>query len=167
MNQVVDAAYRMLSGQLKAPEHAGFCLQLTRVVIEAAYDMKPYEFYKWRTHVVERAEGDGNEPWARDMERSLRFASMAYDFGDKRYVSFDDIIAECEPGDLLFRWDVARTKQGTFVGHVGILMPGGMVLENVDPRHRSRSFFRGVTALTPLTDFRVTTAIKFNPAKGD
>lgn len=165
MNQVVDAAYRMSNGQLKAPEHPGFCLQLVRIIIEAAYGMKPYEFYDWRTHPVERAEGDSNEPWARDMERSLRIAGMNYDFGDQRYVRSEDIIAECDPGDLLFRWDVARTRQGTLIGHVGILMPGGMVLENVDPRHRSNSFIKGYTALTPLNDFRVTTAIQFNPAK--
>jgi hypothetical protein len=165
-NPVVDSGYRIMRGDLKAPVHSGFCLQLTRIIIEDAYSMKSHAFYNWLTHPVERAAGDDREPWARDMERSLRNAGMAKDFGDERYVRPERILGDCEPGVLLFRWDTAPSRAGTFIGHVGVLMPGGMVLENVHPRHRSGSFFRGVTALTPLEEFRVTTVIQFDPKKG-
>lgn len=165
-NPILDSAYKILNGQLVAPQHPGFCLQLVRLIVEDAYGMKPYSFYDWLTHPVERAEGDNHEPWSRDMERSLREAGMRHDFGAQRYAHPYDIETQCDPGTLLFRWDTARTKQGTYIGHVGILMPGGMVLENVNPAHRINSFFRGVTALTPLKDFRVTSVIEFDPKKG-
>ena len=164
MNPVVESAYKVLNSELKGPEHAGYCLQLVRLIVEDAYGMKPYSFYDWRTHVVEREKLDSREPWARDMERSFRAAGMAIDFGDERYVNPASILERCEPGVLLFRWDVAKSQYGTLIGHVGILMPGGMVLENVNPVHRSNSFVRGVTALTPLEDFRVTTVIQFDPS---
>lgn len=167
MNQVVESAYKVLNGELKGPEHAGYCLQLVRLIVEDAYRMKPYSFYDWRTHPVERDQFDSQEPWARDMERSLRAAGMAISFSDERYISQKDILERCESGSLLFRWDTAKSAYGTFIGHVGILMPGGMVLENVNPVHRMNSFFLGVTALTPLKYFRVTTAIWFDPTKGE
>jgi hypothetical protein len=167
---VVESAYKVLRAELQVPDQAGFCLKLVRLVVEDAYGMRSHEWYKWRTHPVERAPGDDDSPWARDMERSLRLAGMAVALPpenvqkpEDRYVSTLHLASVCEPGDLLFRWDVARTKQGTFVGHVGILMPGGMVLENVSPRSRLYSFTRGVTVLTPVANFPTTLAVRFDP----
>jgi hypothetical protein len=162
MNQVIESANRILNGTLQAPEHSGFCLQLARIIIEDAYGLKPYAFYNWLTHPVERDPADDREPWARDMERSLKNAGMAYDFNDGRYIRSEQILNKAEPGSLLFRWDVARSHHGTFIGHVGILLDNGMVLENIHPRFRKRSFFRGSTAVTPLKDFPTTTVINFD-----
>jgi hypothetical protein len=69
------------------------------------------------------------------------------------------------PGDLLFRWDAAAWKHGMvpYYEHVGILLDGGLVLENINPAYRSHSLQRGVTALTLIDRFQFTTAIRFDP----
>jgi len=162
VNPVIESANKVLSGALRAPEHPGLCLQLARIIIEDAYGLKPYAFYNWLTNPVERDPADDRDPWARDMERSLRLAGMAYEFSEGRYIRPETIIQEAEPGSLLFRWDVARSPYGTFIGHVGVLLDNGMVLENINPRFRKTSFFRGNTAITPLADFPTTTVIDFD-----
>ena len=167
---VVDSAYKVLRGEMTVPTEPGYCLQLTRLIVEDACKLEPWGFYKWRTHPVERADGDDQSPWARDMERSLKLAGMsvaeptsAPKTTEDRYVPMVELVSVTEPGDLLFRWDVARTKAGTFIGHVGVLLPGGVVLENVSPQSRPNSFKRTVTSLTPLRLFPVTLAVRFNP----
>jgi hypothetical protein len=57
---------------------------------------------------------------------------------------------------LLFRWDVAPTKAGTFVGHVGILLEHELVVENINPRFRPEGFNRRNTSVTPLVFYRTT-----------
>jgi len=146
-------------------------LKLVRLVVEDAYQMPSHKWYEWRTQPVERRPGDDDSPWARDMERSLRLAGMAVALPpenvqkpEDRYIPTVHLASVCEPGDLLFRWDVARTQQGTFIGHVGVLMPGGLVLENVRPTSRLFSLSRGVTVLTPIQHFPVTLAVRFDAA---
>jgi hypothetical protein len=167
---VVDSAYKVLRGEMTVPTEAGYCLQLTRLIVEDACNLEPWGFYKWRTHIVERAPTDDTAPWARDMERSLNAAGMSIagpmldpKVREDRYVPMVVLASLVEPGDLLFRWDVARTRAGTFIGHVGILLPGGVVLENVSPGSRPNSFRRNVTSVTPLKFFPVTLAVRFNP----
>jgi hypothetical protein len=161
---IARAAYALVRGDLPAPSKSGLCLQLVRLVVESAYGMKPHEFYRWRTHPVERLPGDDNDPWARDMERSLREAGMAALRPDEgRYVSTETLLLNGNPGDLLFRWDTAKNARGSFVGHVGILLGGGLVLENVNPAYRPASLMRGVTALTPVSKFLTTLAVRFVP----
>jgi hypothetical protein len=162
---IVESGYKVLRGELGAPSNSGLCLMLTRLIVENAFGLPSHGWYKWRTHVVERAPGDDNDPWARDMERSMREG----DFGvltppdGSRYVTGAQLAAVAEPGDLLFRWDVARTRAGTFIGHVGVLMDGQMVLENINPASRPGSFQLGSTALTPLSMFPVTLVARFAP----
>jgi len=166
--RVVESAYRLIRGELRAPASAGLCLMLARLVVEDAFGLPSHGWYRWLTHRVEREPGDDTDPWARDMERSLRAGGfgVAEPAAGERYVSSVALAPVCEAGDILFRWDVAKTRQGTFVGHVGILMPGEMVLENIGPASRKRSFFNGPTALTPLSDFPVTLAARFAPGPG-
>jgi hypothetical protein len=166
--RTVESAFKLLRGELPAPTRPGLCLQLVRLVVEDAFGLPSHGWYKWMTRRVERAAGDDSDPWARDMERSLRVNefAVASPAGSTRYVTGGQLAAACEPGDLLFRWDVARTAQGTFVGHVGILMPGELVLENVNPNSRPSSLCRGTTALTPLSAFPVTLAARFSPGGG-
>jgi hypothetical protein len=165
MVRIVTSAYRAMRGELALPEQAGMCLKLVRVIVEDAFGMQPWSWYsQWLTddRRVQRAPGDDYEPWARDMERALRDARLAYSIPNEgRYVSHEKIMRTCGWGTLLFRWDTAKTKRGTFVGHVGILMPGGLVLENVNPAFRAMSLARGFTCLTPLSQFPVTTAIDY------
>ena len=167
---VVDSAYKVLRGEMTVPTEAGYCLQLVRLVVEDAFDMHSHEWYNWLTYPVERAPGDDRSPWARDMERSLNAAGMSIAAPtsapktiEDRYVPMVELASVTQPGDLLFRWDVAKTKAGTFIGHVGVLLPGGMVLENVSPGSRPNSFRRNVTSLTPLKLFPVTLAVRFTP----
>jgi hypothetical protein len=166
--RIVQAAYEVVTGELtNAPTSAGLCLALVRVVIERAFDMRPYGFYAWRTHPVERE--DTTVPWARDMERSLARAGM--DVITHRYGPAGDPmryarVEDAHPGELLFRWDAGRTPDGVYVGHVGILLDRGLVLENVDPRYRksTRGMWRGSNRLTPVGQWPVTSVVAFDPS---
>lgn len=142
------------------PVTSGLCLRLVRLVIEHALDIDFYAQYL--THKVERAAGDDHDPWARDLERSMRHADLAIaePQPNQRYVGMRALKELAMPGDLLFRHDVAPTKAGTFVGHVGILLHNGLVLENINPRFRPEGFHRRNTAVTPLVYYRVTLAAR-------
>jgi hypothetical protein len=168
-DRIVDAAHQLLRGELAEPRRSGLCLQLVRVVIERAYGLPSHDWYRrWRTITVWRSPGSDRDPWARDMEASLRDARKDLPLprtgpaGDPaRYV--DLAAPDLLPGDLLFRWDTARNAAGDFVGHVGILMPGGLVLENVSPTYRAGALSRGPTVLSRLGAWPVTTAVRFTP----
>ena len=162
---IVDSGMRVLEGDLKVPTQSGYCLKLVRLVIEDAMGWPSHKFYEYRTDIVERHPRDDKSPWARDMERSLHNQGMTVLNPEpgERYVSPVKIIDEARPGDLLFKWNSARTRSGTFVGHVGILMHNNLVLENINPAYRARSFMRGVTGLTPLSEFLVTRVVRFEP----
>ena len=168
---IVESGYRVLQGRLATPDSSGLCLALTRVVVEDALFDGKWRFYEWRTHLVERlpnAPKDAMGPVARDMERSLREAGMAVAVPRKARHLQPDEMQDLQPGDILFRWDAARWKWGAepaFYGHVGILMPGELVLENINPAYRAHSFKLGVNALTPLRHYLVTTAVRFDPTK--
>jgi hypothetical protein len=176
MNPIVKSAWKAIAGDYDIPQGSGYCLALVRRVVEEAYRMPPHGFYKWRTHTVER-KSDLNIPWARDMERSLRAAGMEVEaprtgpeLDPKRYVEIYQ--ANLQEGDLLFRWDVARSRTGEFIGHVGIYLGHELVLENINPSNRNarRGMSRGVNRITPLGEFPVTTIIRFDPKvkpKGD
>ena len=163
--RIVESAFAMLRGEISAPKRAGMCLALVRIVIEDALGLQPNEWYHvWRTYIVPRGPGESYDPWARDMERSLRNAGMEVALprgggpkGDEdRYVILlEDLL---RPGDLLFRWDSPQRP-----GHVGILLPGNLVLENVFNGYRPVGLWSGPTALTPLGSWPITTVIRFNP----
>lgn len=167
--RIVQSAFALLRGEISVePDEPGLCLALVRVVLEHAFWNGRWAFYdRHRSHIVERASAD-TSPWARDMERSLTRQGMALNLprrpleGDaQRYVDLDAAAAELQPGDLLFRWDTARNRAGDYVGHVAILLPGNLVLENV--AHRSGALQRGPTTLSRLGAWPVTTVVRFTP----
>jgi hypothetical protein len=164
--KVVQAAYDALNGRVTLPTQSGFCLQHTRLIVERAHGLPSHGWYKWRTHIVERAPGDDTSPWARDMERSMRMQDfhIAAPLEGNRYLT-EEQVAQAIPGDIVFRWDLYKTKAGTFVGHVGIIMPGGLIYENINPSSRPNSYKLGVNSLTPLKDFPMTLIARFDPAK--
>lgn len=155
MSRIVDSAYAVMRGEVSAPKNAGLCLALTRVVIENAFGWPSH--YLYRKYVTEWVQPDGydrrNGHWARDAERSLRNLGMAVP------------IEARQPGDLVFNWRSAYSqKWDAYVGHVGVLIDGDMVLENVNPMFRPLSFSRGNTMLTPLRKWpMVSTVIHFVP----
>lgn len=165
--RIVKAAYAAARGTLPLPDASGLCLAAVRIIVEAALFNGAWRFYDWRTQPVERKAGaprEAFEPVARDMERSLVRAGMALplEHHGTRYAAPDDTLV---PGDLLFRWDTAAWKWGEVehYGHVGVLLDGGLVLENIKPSNRSFSLQRGVLSLTPIDRFTFTTAIRFDP----
>lgn len=169
---IVEAGWRVVAGvQSGVPERSGLCLQLVRVVVERACALPAGGWYRWRTHVAGGHERGDTTPWARDMERSLRAMGMDVEgvrygpSGDpRRYVALDG----ARPGDLLFRWDTAKQAGGAFVGHVGVLMPGDLVLENVNPSYRNPAYGmnRGPNRLTLAGAWPVTTIVRFDPSVG-
>lgn len=164
--RITKAGYAAARGTLPLPDASGMCLAAVRIIVEHALFGGKWEWYRWRTQPVERVPGapkSAHDPVARDMERSLTRAGMALKLKQQgRYLLPDKTLI---PGDLLFRWDAAAWKYGMvpYYGHVGVLLDGGLVLENINPAYRSHSLQRGVTALTPIDRFQFTTAIRFDP----
>lgn len=158
--RIIRSAEKALAGELQLPVSSGYCLRLVRMVIEHALDIDFYGTYL--THRVERAPSDDTDPWARDVERSMRLGGYAVlaPQPNQRYVGMRALKEVAMPGDLLFRHDVAPTRAGTNVGHVGILLHNGLVLENINPRFRPEGFHRRNTAVTPLVYYRVTLAAR-------
>src|SRR5690606_18687187 len=116
------------------PNEGGKCLSFVRVVVQQALGITYDEFYAHR-EMVERASPD-RDPWARDMERGLRkwevkLKRWGPEGDGARYAVLDE--RRLKAGDLLFRWDTAKNPWGDYVGHVGIYMGGGLVMESIDP----------------------------------
>lgn len=169
--KIVESAYEIIRGDgRRPPQSSGMCLGLVRIVVENALFDGAWRFYEWKTHEA-TGKPPGRDPWARDMERSLTLARMAVpshrtgpDGDPGRYV--DLTLSPPTPGDLLFRWDTAKDlDSGEFIGHVGLAMPGRMVLENVSPSYREAhtGVWRGPTRLSPLGAWPVTTVVRFDP----
>lgn len=158
--RITRTAYEFAAGLHASPTRPGFCLQLVRLIVETALGLPAFEFYR-DLERVERAPGDDQDPWARDVERTFRnrgWAVLTPEDG-KRYVPPIAILAGAEPGSILHRWDAAKTTSGTFVGHIGILLHGGLVIENVNPIYRKRAFQatqNPTLHLTPLASFATT-----------
>ena len=177
--RIVDAALGVLTERTPEPRDrhgrviSGYCLAQVRIIIERALWAGAWRWYDtWWTHRASDKPRGVTGPWARDMEASLRAAGMALELprtgpaGDPtRYVAMGQAMADglIRPGDLVFRWDVAKHSSGAFIGHVGVLVARDVVVENVAPSNRaSRSWNRGPTVLGPLT-WPVTAVIRFDP----
>lgn len=158
--RIASTAYEFAHGAFAAPAKPGFCLQLVRLIIETALELPPFTVYAGLER-VERAPGDDTDPWARDLERTFKnrgWVVLEPEVG-KRYVHRSEILTHASPGSILHRWDAAKTTAGTYVGHVGILLHGGLVIENVSPLYRKRSFQSRSNPnlhLTPIADFPTT-----------
>lgn len=182
---ILEAAYALLRGELRndpvdhknEPPRPYFCLAMVRVVIERAFWKGAWRWYDgWRIILVDKDKRASRNPYARDMEASLRDLGQALilprrdhenpDTGavDRdRYVDINAAWNEGQiaPGDLAFRWDVVKDANGVWIGHVGIVMPGKMVLENTPGRPGALG--RGATYLGALGSWPVTSVIRFDP----
>jgi len=105
---VVLAAALAINGQVATPQ-VNYCLRLVRQIVEAAYGLPDQAFYElfW-THQVE--ENRTVEPYARDLERSLRAAGLS--------------VAVPQAGDLVFNYALAWPY-----GHAGIMLSDILVLD--------------------------------------
>ena len=130
---VVLAAALALNGTVATPQ-VNYCLRLVRQVVEAAYGMPDGAFYDlYWTHRVE--ENTTNEPWARDLERSLRAAGLT--------------VTTPKAGDLVFNHALAWPY-----GHAGIMLSSILVLD-VWP-HATGPPLR----VTPVWEWAPTTIIR-------
>lgn len=161
MSTAAKISHRALEIAAGAPARAGgvdlhtehgWCLALTRRVVETALGWADGSFYtRYGRERVERAPGpNATAWWARDLERSMRNLGLAVD------------PAAAQAGDLVFNWRAAVDRHGVYVGHVGVLTHGDLVLENINPAHRPQSLRRRASTivLTPRATFPVTTAIR-------
>jgi len=155
---ILHAVQRFMAGHVDANEQDGYCLGFVTSILQEAFTLPIAEFYsryvKLRADPAAHWESDG--PWARDAEKSLRSLGMA--------------VHDPQPGDLLFIWRDAKSERYStpekpvYIGHVGILVAPGLLVENVNPAYRPHSFHRGQIQLTPTAYwFSPSTVIRFNP----
>lgn len=175
--KIVDAAWDVVRGDAPEPTDkdgnaiSGQCLAQVRIIIERAFYNGHWRFYDLhRTHIVDGDRRASLDPYARDMEASLRDQGMSLKLprygplgASQRYVdlSHEDTIRALRPGDLLFRFDVVPDRNGVWIGHVAILMPGNLQLENV--AHRAGALRRGPLHLSRLGSWPVTEVIRYQP----
>ena len=159
---ILESAYLVAQGRGRVPTDkqgrnvSGLCLAQTRMIIEDAFGWPSHFWYE--KYVTEWVQPPGYDRrlghWARDAERSLRNLGMAVPYENRA------------AGDLLFKWKSAYSMQwGAYIGHVGVLIDGDLVLENINPRFRlGEGFMRGSTGITPVDAWeQVTTVIRFIP----
>ncbi len=138
--EIVLAAALAINGTIGLPQ-PHYCLRLVREIVEYAHGWPSghlYELY-W-THRVE--ENTTSEPWARDMERSLREAGYQ--------------VEHPVAGDIVFNHRVAWP-----FGHVGIMVSDILVLD-VWPNALGPP-----VRLTPVWEWEPTTVIRFPPRGND
>ena len=135
---VVSAALAINGGVANPTPH--YCLRLVREVVEHALGWEPNEFYRvfW-THRVE--ENTTGEPFARDLERSMRHAGLQ--------------VATPRSGDLVFNHRIAWPY-----GHAGIMLSSMLVLD-VWPNATGPPL-----RVTPVWEWAPTTVIRL-PASLD
>jgi len=155
---ILSEAYRVIAGKLPVPTKPGMCLAMVRHIVEEAFDVEPYGFYRrliipnfhlregeWLATVSSSTNGhDAISPyWARGAERALRDAGLAR-----------HNVSDMLPGDLLFSWMVSRPY-----GHVGIYLDGGLVLENTTAERGWLNDKMGAVRITPLREFSPVTTV--------
>jgi hypothetical protein len=134
--KIVKACWEVVQGSLVTEGRGGFCLRFVRQVVEHAYGWKAGDFYRrFHTHTVE--ENTTTEPWARDLERSMRSNGMA--------------VKDPQAGDMIF--DYKRAKP---YGHVALMLSNSMVLELSPTR---RGFARGNINLVTLKEWGTPTTV--------
>lgn len=142
--KILASAYKAMLGQITVENSAsGWCLRVTRQIVQDALDIDHTEFYKRYMH--KKAQNtDPVIPYARDVQVSLR------DLGYQ--ISKEDI----QPGDIFCSWKPMP------YGHIGIVLDSEHALENSSGvRFVARRGFLGVSKLEdiekvmPLEFFRL------------
>jgi hypothetical protein len=125
--KVIKAAWQFYKSPPKwALNEAGWCLRLVRAVVERAEGLPDMGFYN--KYVKQKADPPHDGFIARDAEKSLRALGYA--------IKPDQVM----PGDLVFKFDV-KYNSDFWVGHVGIIIAQGVVLENARPEWRNGGLF--------------------------
>lgn len=140
-DKIVESAYRALLGQLKVENSSGgWCLRVTRQIVQDALGINHDEFYH-RFLTVKASGTDAVVPYARDVQVSLR--GLGYQVSDVGVL----------PGDLFFSWKPMP------YGHVGVVLSDGYVLENfAGSRAVARNRF---LCVSKLDDVRKSMPLEF------
>jgi cell wall-associated NlpC family hydrolase len=131
---IVQAVYDAMAGKYPIEQAPMFCLKVVRQVVERAFGWSAGTFHKnyWKEKVEENKT---KEPWARDVQRSLRNMGKQIPFNER------------QAGDLVFIWQAAFPY-----GHVGILMfDGDFIFENAPG---DRGFEKGNIRISHLSEIR-------------
>ncbi len=143
-----------MRGEIPVPRTtSGYCLRLVRQVLENALGWADEELYERFPNKIETKTPHPRAFWARDIQRSLRDAGWGVALIDR------------QPGDLLFYWRAALNGYGDYVGHTGVLLPGGFILENINPIYRigTGAFATGALSLTPSSTWGLGEVEAFRP----
>jgi len=141
--RIVKAAVAAANKRIpNLPQESGYCLKFVRMVVEWGLFDGRAEFYK--RFLVAGTSGRGSEltpaqrlaearqdPYAADMEASAKALGWAIPSAFRR------------AGDLVFDHNAAKP-----VGHVGVLIGRGMVLEQIHPKFRPTSIHLGHGSLS-------------------
>jgi hypothetical protein len=174
--QIVRAAWMVYKTPPSVFEkEPGWCLAFVRHILQSAFPSTPKDPRAWlEKYAFARVETPlpNRTWWARDFERTVSQVGLAVDKKD------------LQPGDLVFKWDTAKLKlskpldvlyqgmpdaQHIYVGHVGILVAEGVVMENINPDFRKDGKAFGNKGCISLSDFNlwpaVTKCARFNPER--
>lgn len=138
---IVAAAYAAMRGGVDVPRlQGGWCLRTVRRILEHALDWPEEELFRRFPAQVESAKPKPRAYWARDVQASFRAAG------------FGVPATETLPGDVVAYWRAAQNDEGDYVGHIGVRLPGGFVLENIDAKYRlgTNALADGALSLTPF-----------------
>ncbi len=155
--RIVESAYAAMRGEIPVPRTtSGYCLRLVRMVLENALGWDDEELYVRFPNKIETNTPQPRPFWARDVQRSFRDAGWGVP------------LAERQPGDLLFYWRAALNEHGDYVGHVGILLPGGFIFENIDAKYRygTGAFNSSALSLTPSSTWGLGEVEAFRVPEG-
>lgn len=143
--KIVASLKRAIAGKLPGiPAKPGMCLQFTRMVVEDALKLPSHDFY--RRWLLDGTTKRGNDPakrlaearldpWASDIERSMKLAGLAAPALLRR------------GGDLVFNFEASAP-----IGHVGILLDRNWVVESVNAAYRPESInLPNLISLTPYS----------------
>jgi hypothetical protein len=139
-DKIVESVYAAMRGEIEVPRiTSDYCLRAVRMVLEHALGWADEELYARFPNKIESNTLHPRPFWSRDIQRSLREAGWGV------------ALTSRQPGDLLFYYRAAMNEQGDYVVHTGILLPGGFIFENINPKYRqgTGAFSSGALSLTP------------------
>jgi len=141
---IVEAAVAAANGRITTlPTKPGYCLAFVRCIIERALWSGQWQLYDKYLVTGTSRRGDDPaanlreakaDPWAADLEASAKRLGWA----------IPSLLRK--PGDLVFDHRAAAP-----IGHVGILLSRGLVIENIHPTFRPKSIHLGNSiSITPF-----------------
>jgi hypothetical protein len=149
--KIARSALDVLAGTLKIETRPWFCLRAVRQIVQAATGADFYGRYLVKETSMREGKHVGNsrnDPWAADIESSLRHLGLSVKPEDMR------------AGDIVCSWKSAKPY-----GHIGIALGPDLVLENSPTQRGFSKAYRhpdgkvGYINLCPVTEFPEITGV--------